>query len=123
MPTFFSRARLTATPAVNAAVAGASSLPALVANVRAIDPALATQLEAKPIAMSKSPWGTLAVAGAAWASAKFGFGWDAATDDLVGGAGLLIGAYLMRWVTNQPIAGWFKRPAPVATQPAAAARL
>jgi hypothetical protein len=102
---------LTATAAVNDAVSAAKSLPNLIANLYALDPALATQLETKPLLASKTPWGTLAAGMVGWVSSRYGFGFDANTCSLVSGFAVLVGSYAMRALTRQPIAGLLNTPA------------
>ena len=111
---------LTSTAAVNGAIAAARSLPNLIANLYALDPALATQLESKPLLASKTPWGTLGAGVVAWLSSRYGFGFDETTCGLVSGVAVLLGSYAMRAVTKQPIAGLLATPAPPAA-PAKAA--
>lgn len=94
--------------AADRAVAAAQSVPDLVNKLQAADPALAQQLEGKALLASKTPWGTLACAGVAYAAAKWGLHWDETTVDLVAGGGLVVGAYLMRAVTASPIAGFIR---------------
>ncbi len=53
---------------------------------------------------SKSSWGTLAVAAVAWVSARYGIGLDETTCSLIGGVAVIVGSYLMRLLTKQPIA-------------------
>jgi hypothetical protein len=97
-------------PNRDAAIRAAQSLPELVENLRAVDPALAQQITGKTLIASKSPWGTFAVAAVAYLSSKYGLGWSEGVDELVAGGGILLGAYLMRLVTSAPIAGIFRRP-------------
>lgn len=110
---------ITATPAVNAVVAEAKSLPDLVDKLGALDPALAQQITGKALIASKTPWGVLAVAGVALISARFGLGWDQNTVELIAGGGVLIGAFAMRYFSSHPITSLFKRrtaaPAPATT--------
>jgi hypothetical protein len=87
----------------------ARDLPSMLNAAEAADPATADKWTGKALIFSKTPWGTLAVAGVAWVSGKYGFGWDANTCDLIGGAGLIVGAYLMRLVTELPITGIFSK--------------
>ena len=103
---------LSSTLAVNEAIAAAKSLPNLVANLYALDPALATQLESKPLLASKTPWGTLAAGVIAWISSRYGFGFDETTCGLLSGVAVLIGSYVMRALTKQPIAGVLTTPLP-----------
>jgi hypothetical protein len=103
-------ATLKPTALINSIVAGAQSLPGLIASLQAVDPSLATQLESKPLIASKTPWGVLLVAGIAWGSAKYGLGFDATTDTLVAGAGVVLGSYLMRLITKQPVSGVIATP-------------
>lgn len=106
---------ITASPALNKAVAAAQDVPTLVAEFAAVDPAVAQQIEGKALLASKTPWGTLAVALVAWGAAKYGLGWDTNTDALVGGAGLVLGSYVMRAITNSPISGMFSKTPIAAT--------
>lgn len=101
---------LSATPIVNAAIADAKSLPGLIANLQAADPSLATQLESKPLLASKSPPAVLIAYGIAWASTRYGFGWDETTCSLVAGVIVTLAAYGMRYVTKQPTAGIVSTP-------------
>ncbi len=96
---------LSATTAVNGAVAGARSLPGLITNLQSIDPTLATQLTAKPLLASKSPWGTLAAGAVGWLSARYGLGLDDTTTALIAGLCVLAGSYAMRAITKQPTSG------------------
>ena len=98
---------LRATPLVNAIVARARSLPEL---IEMLPPAMAEQLETKPLLLSKSPWGTLAAAVLAWVSTRYGLGWDEATCSVIAGAAVLLGSYAMRAMTKQPIAGVVTTP-------------
>lgn len=100
---------------VNRAIQAAQSVPDLITHLKAVDPALAEQISGKALFASKSPWGTLLGAALAWASARWGFGWDDTTSNLVAGAGLLVGAYVMRLFTTAPVSGVVsvpKDPAP-----------
>ena len=110
---------LSPTAAVNDAVAAARSLPNFIANLYAIDPALATQLESKPLLASKSPWGTLGAGLVAWLSSRYGFGFDETTCGLVSGVAVLLGSYVMRAITKQPIAGIITTPAITVAAPTA----
>ncbi len=92
------------TPA-DEAVAAAKDVPDLVAKLKAADPALAAQIEGKALLTSKTPWGTLACAVAAYASTRWGLGWDQSTDALISGGALVIGSYVMRYITSVPISG------------------
>ena len=105
---------LTATAAVNEAIATAKSLPNLIANLYALDPALATQLETKPLLASRTPWGTLAAGMVGWISSRYGFGFDETTCSLIAGLAVLLGSYAMRSVTKQPVAGILATPTSVA---------
>jgi hypothetical protein len=111
---------LSATAAVNEAIAAANSLPNLIANLHALNPELADQLESKPLLASRSPWGTLAAGVIAWASTRYGFGFDETTCSLVSGIAVLIGSYSMRAITKKPVAGIFVTPDVPATIPATA---
>lgn len=95
----------------NSLVAGAQSVPELIAKASVIDPAFAKQLTAKPLYLSKTPAGTLLAGAIGWVAAKYGFGWDQGTTDLVAGFCLLAGGYVMRYITASPIAGIFSKGA------------
>ncbi len=96
---------------VDDAVAEARTLPGLVANLRAVDPALAAQLEPKALIYSRTPIVTLVVMVVAWLSARYGLGWDATTDNAVACVCVVVASYLMRLITRRPIDGWFATPA------------
>jgi hypothetical protein len=106
-------ADITATPLINAAVADAKSLPDFVGKLQALDPSAAQQITGKALVASKSPWGTLAVAAVAWLSAQYGLGWSdiypvaggPSLTTIIGGGGVLAGAFLMRYFTSHPISG------------------
>ena len=112
---------LSPTTAVNDAIAAAKSLPNLIANLYALDPALATQLETKPLLASRTPWGTLAAGIVAWLSTRYGFGFDETTCSLLSGIAVLIGSYTMRALTRQPIAGVLTTPPMQTVAPAVSA--
>lgn len=105
---------LSSTMAVNAAVAAARSLPDLVGRLSAIDPALAVQLQTKLIWQSKTPWGVLLIYALTWLSARYGLQLDPAATQLVAGAGVLLGSFVMRLVTRQPVSLFAAAPAPPA---------
>lgn len=92
---------------VNAAIRAAQDVPSLVANIKAVDPGLADQLTDKALVYSKTPWGTLAVAGVSWLASRYGLGWSPEVCALVGALGLLVGSYTMRYVSSSPIGGLF----------------
>ena len=95
----------------NDLVAAAKDLPDLIAKAKEVDPALAEQLTAKPLIASKSPIGTLVAGVVTWLASKYALGWDQTTCDLVAGAAVLIGGYMMRYITSSPIAGFFSKGA------------
>lgn len=97
------------TVAVNDAVAAAKDLPDLIAKAKVVDPDLAAAITGKALIASKTPWGTLLTTGAAYLSAKYGLGWDESTDELVALGGLVIGSYLMRYVSPARITSLFKK--------------
>lgn len=99
---------MNSTKAADEAVAAAKDVPDLVDKLKLADPALAAQIEGKALLASKTPWGTLACAVAAYASGRWGLGWDASTDALVAGGALVLGSYAMRYVTSAPISGLFR---------------
>lgn len=93
----------------NDAIAGAQTLPDLVMRLQAVDPTLAAQLVSKPLVMSKTPVGVLVVTAIVYVSSKYALGWDQGFCELLGGAGLVLGAYVMRWFSSRPIAGIFTK--------------
>jgi hypothetical protein len=109
---------LAATPAVNFAISEAKSLPALITNLQSIDPDLAKQLETKPLLASRTPWGVALASLIGMAAAHYGIGLDNDTDALLSGAIVLlftlVGSYVMRLVTKQPVAGVVATPATLA---------
>lgn len=95
---------------VNEAVAAARTLPDLVTKLNAVDPALAQQIEGKALLASKTPWGTLAATAVAYLATKYSLHWDQGTCELVAGAALLIGAYIMRAISaGGPITSLFAK--------------
>lgn len=96
-------------------VASAKDLPDLIRKASAFDPDLAAKFTGQALLASRSPWGTLAGGGVAWAVSHWGLGWDSGTCDLVAGAGVLVGAYIMRTITEHPITGLFRAATPSET--------
>src|SRR5580658_3740546 len=89
----------------NAAVRAAQDMPALVANLRTVNPDLAQQIEGKALIASKSPWGTLACSAVGFLAAKYGLTctvasaaaancWTPDTVNLIGGAAAMAGAFI-----------------------------
>jgi hypothetical protein len=76
---------------IDGAVKTAQSLPDLIAKLDRVDPALAARI-ASP---ARGPWGHVVVGAAAYVSTKYGCGWDQHVDELVGGAALVAGGYLV----------------------------
>lgn len=101
--------KITATPAVNAAVLTATSLPDLVNKLNTIDPALGDQITGKALIASKTPWGVLAAYGVAYISTRYGLGWSETTTNLVAGGFVLIASFGMRYVSNHPITSLFTK--------------
>ncbi len=99
---------LSATPAINALVNRARSLPELLAS---LPPGLAAYFTTKPLILSRSPPAVLLATGIAWVSTRYGLGWDDKMDALIAGTVLLAVGYLMRLISKQPIAGVFATPA------------
>lgn len=95
------------------AVRAAQSLPDLIARLNRTSPELAAQFTGKPLIASKTPWGTLVTTGVTYLATRYGLGWDETTCDLVAGGALLLGAYVMRAISNIPISGLVRRAAPV----------
>ena len=100
----------TSSVSVDEAVAAAKDLPGLIEKLKTIDPTLSAALTTKPLAMSMTPWGTLAAAVVGWGASRYGLGWDASTCSLVAGVGVVIGAYAMRSISVVRIAGLFTTP-------------
>ena len=97
-------------------------MPSLIANLQAIDPELAKQLETKPLIASRTPWGVALASLIGMAAAHYGIGLDTDTDALLAGGLVLLftlaGSYAMRLVTKQPVSGVITTPGtpPPATQ-------
>jgi hypothetical protein len=91
------------------AIEAAKNLPDLISRASAVDPDLAAKFTGSALIASRSPWGTLAGGIVTWAVARWGLGWDQSTCDLVAGAGVLVASYLMRYVTEHPITGIFRK--------------
>lgn len=96
------------TTSADRAVTFARDIPSLIRQAAITDPDLAAKWTGKSLAASKSPWGSLAGGVVSWLVAHYGIGWDAATCDLVAGAGVLIASYVMRAITELPITGIFR---------------
>ena len=92
-------------------VTAAKDLPDLVNKLQVADPGLAQQLEGKSLASSKTPIGTFLIPAVVWIAARYGLNWDAQTCSEVAGALVLIGTYVMRYITTSPIAGLFSKAA------------
>lgn len=97
-------------PEVNQVVAASRSIPEMIDRLKSADPAAYQQLTGKPLLMSRTPIGTLAVSLVAYMSARFGLGWDPGMCELAAGVGLLAGGYAMRYISSEPIWGIFRRP-------------
>ena len=90
---------------------GATDVPDAIKALTPLDPDLAP----KALIASKSPWGTLAVSAVVWLSAKYGLGWDEGTCAVVGGGAVLLGSFVMRYITTARIGGVLSAaPAPAA---------
>jgi len=106
------------TPAATAAIAVAQDAQSLITGLKAVDPALAEQLIGKPLAYSKTPWGTALAGLIGLLATKYGLACSVTvvaancltpdTINLVAGIAGLVGAwagsYVMRYVTKAPIA-------------------
>ncbi len=96
-------------------IAQAKDLPDLIQKASTFDPALAAKFTGQALLASRSPWGTLAGGIVAWLVSHYSLGWDDATCSMVAGAGVLVGAYVMRWVTKHPITGILRAATPAET--------
>ena len=101
---------ITASVAVNNAITAAKGLPSLIANLNAVQPGLAAQLETKPLLFSKSIYAPPIAYLLTLASTHYGLGWDDATSALVTGIILFVVSAAVRSVTRQPIAGVVSTP-------------
>lgn len=99
------------TPAVNAAIAHARSLPDLIGGLQRINPELVAQLETKPLLASRTVWGTLATYAVVWLAGHYGLDWDAGTCGLVAGSCMWLATLALRWITKGPVAGLLRTPA------------
>ena len=87
------------------AVAYAREVPELIENLKAVNPAFAEQITGKALIASKSPWGTLLAGIIAWGAGRYGLGWPPEVCTMLAGLGVLVGAYLMRFVSGTRITG------------------
>jgi hypothetical protein len=101
-------------------VAGAQSVPDLIAKASVLDPALAQKFEGKALVASKTLWGTLIGMGVSWLVTKYALNWDATTSAYVTGAITMGITGALRTVTDSPITGLLKKSPPVTTPPSAA---
>lgn len=103
-------------------VAVARDLPDLIEKAASLDPPLAAKFTGEALVWSRTPWGTLAGSVIAWLAAKYGLScgavvaagcWTPETANLLGGIaamfGAWVGAYVMRYVTEHPITGFFRK--------------
>ncbi len=97
------------TKAVDDAIKAAQSLPDLISKAKQVDPSLSDALEGKALIASKTPWGTLLAAGIAYLASKYALGWDQTVCELLAGAGVLLGSYLMRYISANRITGLFSK--------------
>lgn len=93
------------------AVAMASSVPSLLANLQTVNPALAQQIAGKAAVASPTLWGHVALLVISAAVAKWGLNWDNPTQVEVAGL-LAIGAQsawgvVSTWLEKVPITGLF----------------
>lgn len=95
----------------NVVIAAAQDVPQLVAGLETVDPAMADAIKGKALLASKTPWGVLLAGVASWAVSHYGLGWNATTTDMMAGAGVLLGSYLMRYISPARITGIFSAPA------------
>lgn len=96
------------TPA-DQAVGIARDVPDLIQKASMVAPDLASKWTGQSLIASRSPWGTLAGGVVGWLVTKYGLGWDQSTCDLVAGGCVLVASYAMRYVTENPITGWFRK--------------
>lgn len=88
----------------------AKNLPDLIAKAETADPALARQLTGKSLFAAKSPPFIVIASVLAWASSKWGLGWDESVVDTITLCVGVIAAYVMRYVTDTPITSILKAP-------------
>jgi hypothetical protein len=95
---------------IDEAVAEARSLPDLINRLEQLDPALALQLTGKALIYAKTPWGALASGIIGFLVAHYSLGFDPATTNFVAGLSVLVGSYIMRYITSVPITGILESP-------------
>jgi hypothetical protein len=110
--------------AVDLAVEDARTMNGLIENLQGVSPALAQQLEAKPLIASRTPWGVALATLIGLVVARYNIGFSSDTDALLSGllvmAASTVGSCIMRMITRQPISGILKAsPAPSGTPPVA----
>lgn len=94
------------------AIGLARDLPDLISKASTLDPELAAKFTGQALVMSRTPWGTLAGGLVGWLVTKYGLGWDQATCDLVAGGCVLMASFGMRYITENPITGLFRKATP-----------
>ena len=93
-------------------VGAAQDLPDLINKASTFDPDTAAKWTGKALLASKTPWGTLLVPLVTYLASRYALGWDTNTCTLVAGVGVLVGAYIMRMVTELPITGLLRPATP-----------
>jgi hypothetical protein len=101
------------TPSINTIVKDANSWAEMAATIQQVNPALAASLVVKPLAMSKSPAGTLIAGIIGVVVSKYGL--DLSPDGvlMLSGAFVVVGSYFMRAITHGSISGLFTSPGAV----------
>jgi len=95
-----------------AAVNGAKDVPEAVKAIATLDPGLSQYLAGQSALGSKTVWAPIASYAVTWAVGKFGLGWDTATTNEI--AGLVAVALMLaaRWVASGPITSILLKSAP-----------
>lgn len=93
-------------------ISSADSVPTLITQAQVMDPALASFLQGKALAGSKTFWAPIVTHLVTWGVGYFGLAWDGATTEAV--AGLISCGLMMvaRAVATAPITGFFTKGTP-----------
>lgn len=78
-------------------IADAKTLPGLIAAAQASDPALADAILGRATSATKTQGGAAVAGVVTWIAARYGFGWDAGTDEIVAGLITLGAGLAIHW--------------------------
>ncbi len=90
-------------------VAMSRDVPDLIQRASALDPELARKFTGQALAQSRTPWGNVAGYAVTWLASYYGLGWSPETCAILAGVAVMIFSYIMRYITENPITGFFHR--------------